>query len=108
MIMPLESKARPSAWPGLFLLLIASFVHYPAGETVAVAAVNPTLPPDVSYVAGSTRKIEQLIGDTDFQWLTPTPNRTQTRYGLTGSDLGVPFTHNGLTYVVFGDTLGGV
>src|SRR6185436_3169420 len=33
---------------------------------------------------------------------------TQTRCGITGSDLGVPFTHNGVTYVVFGDTLGGV
>ncbi|HXJ76425.1 MAG TPA: DUF4185 domain-containing protein, partial [Candidatus Dormibacteraeota bacterium] len=50
----------------------------------------------------------QLIGNTDFQRLTPTLNRTQSRYGITGSDLGVPFTHNGLTYVVFGDTQGAV
>src|SRR5262245_12008869 len=73
----------------------------------ALAAVNPTVAPDVFYIAGSTRKISQLIGDTDFQWLRPTDTRTQTRVGITGSDLGVPFTHRGRTYVVFGDTGGG-
>ncbi len=77
-------------------------------DTVAGAAINPTVPADVYYVTGSTRKIEQLIGDKDFQWLTPTANQTQSRYGITGSDLGVPFSHNGRTYVVFGDTQGGV
>src|SRR5262245_3335265 len=78
-----------------------------AGSEPALAAVNPTVAPDVFYVPGSTRKISQLIGDTDFQWLTPTDTRTQTRVGITGSDLGVPFTHKGRTYVVFGDTGGG-
>ncbi len=73
-----------------------------------VAAVNPTSNPDVFYVAGSTRKICQLVGDTDYQWLTTTENLTETRAGFYGTDLGVPFVHNGLTYVVFGDTWGGV
>lgn len=71
------------------------------------AAVNPTVPPDVSYVAGSTRKIAQLIGDTDFQWLTPTPTRTLSRVGIIGSDLGVSFQHKGATWLAFGDTQGG-
>jgi len=73
----------------------------------ALAAVNPTVPPDVSYVPASTRKISQLIGDTDYQWGTPTDTRTQSRYGISGSDLGVPFSHNGITYILFGDTHGG-
>ena len=97
------SRPCALAWPCILKLLAASLI-----TNTAAAAVNPTLPPDVSYVTGSTRKIEQLIGDTDFQWLTPTTNHTQTRYGVTGSDLGVPFSHNGRTYVVFGDTQGGV
>ncbi|MGI8603163.1 MAG: DUF4185 domain-containing protein [Verrucomicrobiales bacterium] len=71
------------------------------------AAVNPTVPPDVSYVTASTRKISQLIGDLDYQWGTFTETRTQSRYGISGSDLGVPFSHNGVTYIVFGDTHGG-
>jgi len=107
-LFPTMFPAHPPGWPPAFLPLIALLVHYAAGVTVANAAVNPTVPPDVAYVAGSTRKIEQLIGNTDYQKLTPTLNRTQARYGITGSDLGVPFTHNGLTFVVFGDTLGGV
>lgn len=90
--------------PVLLGLLLALIAPIPP----VVAAVNPTVPPDVSYVTGSTRKISQLIGDTDFERLTPTETRTQSRYGITGSDLGVPFTHNGVTCVVFGDTLGGL
>lgn len=78
------------------------------GLQQVLAAVNPTIPPDVFYVTNSTRKISQLIGDTDFERLTPTETRTQSRYGMTGSDLGVPFSHNGRTYVVFGDTHGGI
>jgi Domain of unknown function (DUF4185) len=74
---------------------------------MALAASNPTVAPDVSYVVGSTRKISQLIGDLDFQWLTPTQTRTESRCGITGTDLGVSFTHKGITYVTFGDTQGG-
>jgi hypothetical protein len=86
---------------GLFSVLGASLYS-------VMAAVNPTVPPDVFYVSNSTRKITQLIGDTDFERLIPTETRTQTRYGMTGSDLGVPFAHKGRTYVAFGDTQGGV
>ena len=77
-------------------------------QLVGSAAVNPTVSADVFYVSNSTRKISQLIGNTDFEHLTPTETRTQSRYGMTGSDLGVPFAHKGRTYVVFGDTHGGV
>ena len=102
------SRAGAPTWPNPLSRFIATLVSCAIAATTAAAAVNPTVPPDVSYVAGSTRKIEQFIGNTDFQRLTLTTNRTQTRYGITGSDLGVPFAHNGVTYVVFGDTLGGV
>src|SRR5829696_7387056 len=102
------SRASAPTWPTPLSRFIATLVCCAIAATTAPAAVNPTVPPDVSYIAGSTRKIEQLIGNTDFQWLTLTTNRTQTRYGITGSDLGVPFTHKGVTYVVFAATHGGV
>jgi hypothetical protein len=89
-------------------VILGSWCWLLAGAMPAGAAVNPTLPPDTFYVSGSTRKISQLIGDTDFQWLTPTENLTQTRAGFYGTDLGVSFVHNGLSYVLFGDTWGGV
>lgn len=57
----------------------------------------------VQYVPGSTIKIEQLIGDTDRQRKALTSNLTYTRYKLNSTDLGVPFTHKGKTYLLFGD-----
>ena len=94
------SRATSLSAVTLFLLL--------AVAGAASAAINPTVTPDVAYVTDSTRKISQLIGDTDFERLTPTDTRSQTRYGIRGSDLGVPFAHNGRTYIVFGDTHGAV
>jgi hypothetical protein len=69
--------------------------------------VNATAAPDVNYPQGTTRKISQLIGDYDRHRQTATENQTQTRYGLALTDLGVPFNHNGRTYIAFGDVPGG-
>ena len=63
--------------------------------------------PDVNYVTGSSQKIDQLIGDWEFQYQHATTNLTNTNYQLTRSDLGVPFRHNGKTYILFGDSQGG-
>lgn len=57
-------------------------------------------------VASRASKICQLLGDQDLEKNQPTLNRTWTRYKLYGTDLGVPFGHNGRTYLVFGDTVG--
>ena len=59
---------------------------------------------DVSYVPGSSQKLEQLIGDTDLQTGLPTPSQTQTQHNLANTDLGVPFYHRGKTYMLFGDS----
>ena len=69
--------------------------------------MNPTAAPDVRYMTGTTRKISQLIGDYDRHQQAPTLNQTRTRYGLALTDLGVPFHHNGRTYIAFGDVPGG-
>jgi len=60
----------------------------------------------VEYIPGSTEKISQLIGDYDRHLQTQTLNQTESRYGLIGTDLGVPFNHNGRTYLLFGDCWG--
>jgi hypothetical protein len=61
---------------------------------------------DVIYVAGSSQKIEQLIGDWDNERKQPTNNLTAARFGLHATDLGVPFEHKGKTFVLFGDIPG--
>jgi hypothetical protein len=58
----------------------------------------------------NTRKIVQLTGEFDRQgWNGEgTPpfayNRTESRYGLRGMDLGVSFMHKNRVYFLFGDT----
>lgn len=58
---------------------------------------------DITYVRGSSKKIEQLVGDYDRHLNKPTANKTGGRYGVHATDLGVPFQHKGLTYLAFGD-----
>jgi hypothetical protein len=60
--------------------------------------------PDVSYAAGSSQKLEQLIGDTDFQTGQPTLSQTKANYNLANTDLGVSFRHKNQTYIMFGDS----
>jgi hypothetical protein len=67
--------------------------------------MHPAAPPPVTVVSRPV-KIAQLVGDFDRQRQQPTANRTETRYHLVSTDLGVPFQHHGRTYLLFGDTFG--
>jgi hypothetical protein len=71
-------------------------------STTSTASPLPT----VRYVAGSTRKICQLTGDTDRQAGIPTTNLTETRSGIWGTDLGSSFEHEDRVVFLFGDTIG--
>jgi len=62
--------------------------------------------PVITYVPGSTVKLEQLLGEEDKQLHQPTLSQTFTRYGIQGTDLGYSFENNGLIYFLFGDTVG--
>ncbi len=77
-----------------------------------LAADGSGMPPPTSaaasglvYVAGSTAKVEQLIGEFDKQANKPTGNLTQSRFGIIGTDLGHSFEHNGRLYFGFGNTI---
>jgi len=58
----------------------------------------------VELVPGSVRKICQLTGERDRQRNAYTLNRTETRFGLIGTDLGASFEHDGRLWFLFGDT----
>ena len=60
----------------------------------------------ISYLPGSTVKLEQLNGEEDKQLHQPTLSQTFTRFGVQGSDLGYSYEDKGLVYFLFGDTLG--
>ncbi len=60
----------------------------------------------VLYVPNSTQKVCQLTGELDQQLGQFTFNQTESRFGVIGTDLGVPVEHKGKLYFLFGDTSG--
>ena len=56
-------------------------------------------------MAGSTMRIEQLIGDEDRQSHQPTRDQTAFRYGIEGAELGYSFEHEGHSYFLFADVV---
>jgi hypothetical protein len=80
----------------------------PAPSAPAPAA-RPAAPPRevaLHYVADSTVKLEQLIGDEDKEKHKPTTSQTLTRFGVEGTELGNSFEYQGHTYFLFGPTVG--
>jgi hypothetical protein len=71
-----------------------------------VAAAQSVSGPALRYIAASTVKVEQLLGEEDKQLHQPTLSRTFTRYAIEGTDLGNSFEHDGRAYFLFGDTVG--
>jgi hypothetical protein len=76
--------------------------------TAAAAVLVLVVPAEAETlsVVGASTKICQLTGQTD--WLTgqPTDALTQSRYGLTGIDLGFPVeSDSGTLYFLFGDAV---
>jgi len=96
------SRPLPSVDP----LLVAA-CKSGASQGASADAASPKLPfSTLTYVPGSTHKINQLIGDVDKQTRQPTLSRTESRYQLLGTDLGYSFEHEGTIYFLFGDTVG--
>lgn len=59
----------------------------------------------LTFVPGSTRKVEQLVGNLDLETKRPTVSRTEERFGIGGTDLGSSFEHDGKLFFLFGDTV---
>ncbi len=77
-----------------------------AAQAVTGSAPGAAGGSTLTYVPGSTRKINQLLGEMDKQTHQPTLSRTESRYRLQGTDLGYSFEHRGKIYFLFGDTVG--
>jgi hypothetical protein len=81
-------------WLGLPGLL-AAFSRAAAAETNAPAPVMRI---------GSSEKICQLTGDTDWETGRPTAAGTLRNFGLDGTDLGYPVEHADKLILLFGDS----
>lgn len=74
-------------------------------------------PPTLTYIAGSSVKLEQVIGDCDWQaqaqqivkgqtvTCVPTTSQTVTRFNIMGNGQGGSFEANGKMIFFFGDTI---
>lgn len=66
----------------------------------------------LTWIPGSTVKVEQMIGECDYTAqaktgaCTPTTSRTVTRAKVLGTDIGASFESQGKLVFLFGDTLG--
>ncbi|MGB7438468.1 MAG: DUF4185 domain-containing protein [Candidatus Acidiferrum sp.] len=94
-------------WMLLAIIQIRAHVLLPdAFNAKLTSSALPVGEPALRYVAGSTIKLEQLLGEEDKQLHQATLSRTVTRYGIEGTDLGNSFEHAGHVYFLFGDTVG--
>jgi hypothetical protein len=71
---------------------------------MAAAPAAETGAPSPLVRVGTTDKICQLTGDTDWETGRPTPGRTLTNFGLDAADLGYPVEHAGKLILLFGDS----
>ena len=83
--------------------LIAPAAH--AASTVPGVRQSGSSSPRLTFIPGSTQKVEQLVGDVDRETKRPTLSRTEERFGVIGTDLGYSFEHEGKLYFLFGDTV---
>lgn len=60
----------------------------------------------LTYIAGSSVKLEQIVGDLDYQTKLPTASQTVSRFNVLGTDIGYSFEDNGKLIFSFGDTIG--
>jgi hypothetical protein len=66
----------------------------------------------LTWIPGSTVRVEQIVGDCDYPaqaksgQCTPTTSRTATRSKVLGTDIGASFESQGKLIFLFGDTIG--
>src|SRR5688572_32067284 len=65
----------------------------------------------LTWIPGSTTKVEQMIGDCDYTaqaqtgQCVPTTSQTATRARVLGTDIGASFESEGRVIFLFGDTI---
>jgi hypothetical protein len=81
---------------------------------LAVDASAPAQPrPLLAWTTKSSIKLEQIIGDWDWEALArgsnlPTASQTETRFQILGNGEGYSFEDNGRLLFLFGDTISGI
>jgi hypothetical protein len=85
-------------------VFLSSCAHVERQGQDATRAISAIPQSDIIYVPGSSQKLCQIIGQTDYQTSNPTENKTESEAGIVGTDLGFSFEHDGKLFFLFGDT----
>lgn len=81
--------------------VVANSVKFSAPLAVAAKKAEEK---KLSYVRGSTQKVCQVTGEFDRERQQATLSKTESRFGVSGTDLGTSFEHEGKIFFLFGDT----
>jgi hypothetical protein len=98
-------KTRRALAIGVLLLLCRVV------SSIRLAAQTETGDVGLTYISGSSVKVEQLFADCDWQVKAKdgsclrTASQTATRFKIQGTDIGSSFEHEGRLFFVFGDTI---
>ncbi len=89
------------------MLVVMPFAPAARAAVGAAAATDTLRMTGLSWVSGSTVKVEQIIGDHDWAHpTTPTASLTLTAADVLGNGLGYSFVSGDSTIFLFGDTIG--
>jgi hypothetical protein len=96
----------PLSWLLRLSLVIPAVAS--AGGRIATSAWTPPATFDgLTWIAGSSNKVEQIIGDHDWADTTrATVSRTVTNADVLGNGLGYSFVSGDSVIFLFGDTIG--
>jgi hypothetical protein len=96
---------------GAPLALLLLTVIAPASAAARPTGRGPGSNTTLTYIAGSSVKLEQVIGDCDWAVLaakgtcTPTASQSVSRFNILGNGFGYSFEDNGKMLFLFGDTI---
>jgi hypothetical protein len=94
----MKQRAIVATSSAVFVAVMLGTVHGGMNPKVTCVPGVQMAEPVIHFVAGSTVKVEQLLGEEDKENHQPTLSRTETRYGIQGTDLGNSFEHDGRVY----------
>ena len=81
-----------------------ALLRFALSSAVVLAAVAASAEAGSLSLVGTSAKVCQLTGETDWATNTPTAARTMSNFGMDGTDLGFPVESGSALTLLFGDT----
>ena len=95
------------------MLRLSALIRSVFAAAALVASIPLVAQPTLTWIPGSSVKLEQVTADCDWVVLAatktckPTASQTITRFNIGGQDVGITFEDQGKMLFFFGDTISG-